>query len=342
MRAVGAAGRDRPAETNDPSTSVARPSKSTTRRAKAFVILPATQRADDGLWTESERGEVLVGTRKARRRQQRSHARWRRVMSLSGVDGTSPTDVQARIAEALQAIEDERQTLDQALRKLERGSKSDVAVSEVKRLKKLKLACKDDAARLRKAASMAAEARTLGEGSFGRVFLGRDVDTGIDVAIKVEDSESVETEMVCESLSWDSVDEDTHPFDDVTLNDDEEMVCNPKTPLTREHDALRRVVSISGQMGLPRVHFFGEQRVLGDAAKVRTHTQSPSQLPNYPITTQLASLTDPPSPYAGTRDGPARSVLGGHELARRRGRAAFEVNDADGVRSGARADTRGA
>ena len=204
-------------------------------------------------------------------------------MSLSGVDGTSPTDVQARIAEALQAIEDERQTLDQALRKLERGSKSDVAVSEVKRLKKLKLACKDDAARLRKAASMAAEARTLGEGSFGRVFLGRDVDTGIDVAIKVEDSESVETEMVCESLSWDSVDEDTHPFDDSTLNDDE-MVCNPKTPLTREHDALRRVVSISGQMGLPRVHFFGEQRVLGDAAKVRTHTQSPSQstqLPNH-------------------------------------------------------------
>ena len=283
VRAVGAAGRDRPAETNDPSTSVARPSRSTNpRRAKAFVILPATQRADDGLWTESERGEVLVGTRKARRRQQRSHARWRRVMSLSGVDGTSPTDVQARIAEALQAIEDERQTLDQALRKLERGSKSDVAVSEVKRLKKLKLACKDDAARLRKAASMAAEARTLGEGSFGRVFLGRDVDTGIDVAIKVEDSESVETEMVCESLSWDSVDEDTHPFDDSTLNDDE-MVCNPKTPLTREHDALRRVVSISGQMGLPRVHFFGEQRVLGDAAKVRTHTQSPSiiQLPNH-------------------------------------------------------------
>ena len=281
VRAVGAAGRDRPAETNDPSTSVARPSKSTNpRRAKAFVILPATQRADDGLWTESERGEVLVGTRKARRRQQRSHARWRRVMSLSGVDGTSPTDVQARIAEALQAIEDERQTLDHALRKLERGSKSDVAVSEVKRLKKLKLACKDDAARLRKAASMAAEARTLGEGSFGRVFLGRDVDTGIDVAIKVEDSESVETEMVCESLSWDSVDEDTHPFDDSTLNDDE-MVCNPKTPLTREHDALRRVVSISGQMGLPRVHFFGEQRVLGDAAKVRTRTQSP---PNYPIT----------------------------------------------------------
>ena len=61
-------------------------------------------------------------------------------------------------------------------------------------------------------------------------------------------------------------------------------MCNPKTPLTREHDALRRVVSISGQMGLPRVHFFGEQRVLGDAAKVRTRTQSPSQftqLPNH-------------------------------------------------------------
>ena len=86
--------------------------------------------------------------------------------------------------------------------------------------------------------------------------------------------------MVCESLSWDSVDEDTHPFDDVN---NDAMVCNPKTPLTREHDALRRVVSISGQMGLPRVHFFGEQRGLGDAAKVRTHTQSPSiiQLPNH-------------------------------------------------------------
>ena len=67
VRALGAAGRDRPAETNDPPSVVARPSKSTTRRAKAFVILPATQRADDGLWTESERGEVLVGTRKARR-----------------------------------------------------------------------------------------------------------------------------------------------------------------------------------------------------------------------------------------------------------------------------------
>ena len=98
--------------------------------------------------------------------------------------------------EALAAIEDERGRLATELRKIERGSKSDVAVDEVKRLKKLKLRCKDDAARLRRAASMAAEARTLGEGSFGRVFLGRDVDTGEDVAVKVEDSAAVDEELV--------------------------------------------------------------------------------------------------------------------------------------------------
>ena len=199
--ANGAAGRDRPAETDDAPPS-ARPPGSTRRsraeRSKAFVILPASTDADESVWTESERGAVLVGTRKARRARQRSHDRWRRVMSVSGVTGTSPEDVQARIVEALAAIEDERGRLDLALRKIERGSKSDVAVDEVKRLKKLKLRCKDDAARLRRAASMAAEARTLGEGSFGRVFLGRDVDTGEDVAVKVEDSAAVDEELVCE------------------------------------------------------------------------------------------------------------------------------------------------
>jgi hypothetical protein len=45
----------------------------------------------------------------------------------------------------------------------------------------MKLRVKDDTARLRAAAADAAEARMLGEGSFGRVFLGRDADTGADV-----------------------------------------------------------------------------------------------------------------------------------------------------------------
>ena len=58
-------------------------------------------------------------------------------MSVSGVTGTSPEDVQARIVEALAAIEHERGRLDTALRHIERGCKSDVAVDEVKRLKKL-------------------------------------------------------------------------------------------------------------------------------------------------------------------------------------------------------------
>lgn len=62
-----------------------------------------------------------------------------------------------------------------------------MCAAEVKRLKVQKLQIKDDALRLRKAAEAAAEARMLGEGSFGRVFLGRDAVTRADVAIKVED-----------------------------------------------------------------------------------------------------------------------------------------------------------
>ena len=98
--AIGGAGRDRPAETDD-APPRSRPPGSTRRsraeRSKAFVILPASTDADESVWTESERGAVLVGTRKARRARQRSHDRWRRVMSVSGVTGTSPEDVQARI-----------------------------------------------------------------------------------------------------------------------------------------------------------------------------------------------------------------------------------------------------
>ena len=271
--AIGGAGRDRPAETDD-APPRSRPPGSTRRsraeRSKAFVILPASTDADESVWTESERGAVLVGTRKARRARQRSHDRWRRVMSVSGVTGTSPEDVQARIVEALAAIEHERGRLDTALRHIERGCKSDVAVDEVKRLKKLKLRCKDDAARLRKAASMAAEARTLGEGSFGRVFLGRDVDTGEDVAVKVEDSAAVDEELVCESLSWDeelprsTVHDETHDEHGDRTRD---VTCAPKTPLTREHDALRRVTGV----GFPRVRFFGTQRrgLLGSDAPCR-------------------------------------------------------------------------
>jgi len=276
--AIGAAGRDRPAETDDAPPS-ARPPGSTRRsraeRSKAFVILPASTDADDAVWTESERGAVLVGTRKARRARQRSHDRWRRVMSLSGVEGTSPEDVQARIVEALAAIEDERGRLDTALRKIERGCKSDVAVDEVKRLKKLKLRCKDDAARLRRAQSMAAEARTLGEGSFGRVFLGRDVDTGEDVAVKVEDSGAIDEELVCESLgTWDEElapwgDPESESIDD--SYDSYDVACAQKTPLTREHDALRRVNGASNSRGFPRVRFFGTQRsgLLGSDAPCR-------------------------------------------------------------------------
>ena len=58
-----------------------------TRRSRARdqgVRHSASTDADESVWTESERGAVLVGTRKARRARQRSHDRWRRVMSVSG------------------------------------------------------------------------------------------------------------------------------------------------------------------------------------------------------------------------------------------------------------------
>jgi uncharacterized protein YdcH (DUF465 family) len=85
------------------------------------------------------------------------------------LSGAEPEDVAARIADALARLEREHDRCDAKLHKLERGNKGgDVCALEVKKLKVTKLQIKDDALRLRNAAEAAAEARMLGEGSFGR------------------------------------------------------------------------------------------------------------------------------------------------------------------------------
>ena len=99
---------------------------------------------------------------------------------------------------------------------------------------------KDDTARLRAAAADAAEARMLGEGSFGRVFLGRDADTGADVAIKVEDVSAAAAgsgdsdDSGDNSGSWDSGELAT------------------VTPLELEHEVMSKVMHVSGLAGFAR------------------------------------------------------------------------------------------
>jgi len=250
-------------------------SKKTTRArskrgaSKSFIILPADggfAGTEDGgggwtLWQESEAGSVLVGTRRARRRRQQMSDHWRKIMSLGGVEGAEPEDVSRRLEAALAALEREREDIAKVLHELERSNKgADVMATEVKRLKIQKLRLKDDAARVRKAMRFAAEARELGEGSFGRVFLGRDADGGEDVAVKVEDVHRAETAIEnaideCQMASIDSFDDDDS-FDDVV------------TPLRLEREMLCRVARHSGPAGFPRVHHFGRQRVFGRESRV--------------------------------------------------------------------------
>ena len=189
--------------------------KSKRGASKSFIILPAdggfaaTEAGGGGwtLWQESEAGSVLVGTRRARRRRQQMSDHWRKIMSLGGVEGAAPEDVSRRLDAALAALEREREAIAKVLHELERSNKgADVMAAEVKRLKVQKLRLKDDAARVRKATRFAAEARALGEGSFGRVFLGRDADGGGDVAVKVEDARRVFEDASVEGYPYPSID----------------------------------------------------------------------------------------------------------------------------------------
>ena len=245
----------------------ARPAPSSTlptsRSSAAFIIQPASPGAfagadgageDWSLWQASEAGSVLVGSRRARRRRSHVSDHWRKLMSTSprglsrGGRPLDPPDVADRIASALEDVERERERLNATLAELERGNKgADVCAAEVKRLKVAKLRLKDDAARLRRALEANekedAGAKALGEGSFGKVFLGRDPDRGVDVAVKVEDASS----------------------EDPT---DASPRARASSPLATECAALERVVKVAGPLGYPRPIHFGAQRVFGRPSRV--------------------------------------------------------------------------
>jgi len=252
-------------------------------KKRSFIILPAdggfSGTADGGgwtLWQESEAGSVLVGTRRARRRRQQMSDRWRKIMSLGGVEGAGPDDVSRRLESALENLERNREDISKVLHELERSNKgADVMAMEVKRLKVQKLRLKDDAARIRKAQRAAQNARELGEGSFGRVFLGRDVDSGEDFAVKVEDvlrADSAEGSMddcqAEESLTVSKLNSKppNEPSMDAFGEDDDGD--DRVTPLRVEREMLTRVAERSGPSGFPRVHHFGRQDVFGRKSRV--------------------------------------------------------------------------
>ena len=243
------------------------------RKSRSFIILPADGfegREGDGgwsLWQASEAGSVLVGTRRARRKRQQMSDHWRKIMAMAGVEGAEPEDVARRIAVALEAVEREHERYAAELHELERGNRgADVCAAEVKRLKVRKLRAKDDAARLRRAAAAAAEARSLGEGSFGKVFLGRDADTLADVAVKVEDARAVPRDEC--AVSFDDQDENTHAHESDPGSNPASGTCVRVSPLELERDAMTLVARVSGPAGFPRVHFFGEQSVFGRPSRV--------------------------------------------------------------------------
>ena len=257
--------------------------------SKSFIILPAdggfaaTEAGGGGwtLWQESEAGSVLVGTRRARRRRQQMSDHWRKIMSLGGVEGAAPEDVSRRLDAALAALEREREAIAKVLHELERSNKgADVMAAEVKRLKVQKLRLKDDAARVRKATQFAAEARALGEGSFGRVFLGRDADGGGDVAVKVEDARAAEDASLegfpsidaCQMAGVERLMK-RDPTKNEKRSFEEDRGGDPRdgdvvTPLSLERAMLARVAKHAGPAGFPRVHHFGRQRVFGRESRV--------------------------------------------------------------------------
>ena len=261
--------------------------KSKRGASKSFIILPAdggfaaTEAGGGGwtLWQESEAGSVLVGTRRARRRRQQMSDHWRKIMSLGGVEGAAPEDVSRRLDAALAALEREREAIAKDLHELERSNKgADVMAAEVKRLKVQKLRLKDDAARVRKATRFAAEARALGEGSFGRVFLGRDADGGGDVAVKVEDARAAENASVevfpsIDACQMAGVERLMKRNPNEKRSFEEDRGGDPRdgdvvTPLSLERAMLARVAKHAGPAGFPRVHHFGRQRVFGRESRV--------------------------------------------------------------------------
>jgi hypothetical protein len=252
-------------------------------KKRSYIILPADGGFSNGdagwtLWQESEAGSVLVGTRRARRRRQQMSEHWRKIMSLGGVEGAEPEDVAKRLHVALELIEKERADINNTLHELERGNKgADVLASKVKQLKVRKLHLKDDALRIQNALAVATNASELGEGSFGRVFLGKETGGG-DVAVKVEDvARAMADAGALDLVQMSSIDDDSDDDDDEVSGTDIDVSSRlPKTkkqaqrmtPLRLEEKMLTRVCSVSGPAGFPKVHHFGEQKVFGRASHV--------------------------------------------------------------------------
>lgn len=264
---VGRGGKPRGALDETAEKTLSRNGKTKTNKKRSFIILPADGSFSDGaagwtLWQESEAGSVLVGTRRARRRRQQMNDHWRKIMSLGGVEGAEPEDVARRLKKALETIEKQREHIAKTLHELERGNKgADVCALDVKRLKVQKLNLKDDALRIQKTINAATDASELGEGSFGRVFLGKDADGGGDVAVKVEDLlRASAVEGAIDEVQISSMDRTM----DQSVDDDDTFI----TPLRLERLMLSRVVSVAGPAGFPKVHHFGQQKVFGRDSNV--------------------------------------------------------------------------
>ena len=129
--------------------------------------------------------------------------------------------------------------------------------------------------RRRKATSLARRRGRRRRRAFGCVFLGRDVDGGGDVAVKVEDARRAEDASVEGSRSP-SIDacqmagvERLMKRDPNEKRSFEEDPENPRdgdvvTPLSLERAMLARVAKHAGPAGFPRVHHL---------RSVRTHAR---------------------------------------------------------------------
>ena len=168
----------------------------------------------------------IVGARKARRKQShKDFQEFQRVDRESGGGGV----------EALrETIARERAVHEALKRELAEAEREYASDSRVKALKQKKLRAKDALMALERTLKSAERAKAIGEGSFGRVYRGKDAQTGADVAVKVEDAEE-----------------------------------NPESPsaLERESEALRAAYA-SDHRCFPRVMYFGRQNVMGRQSRV--------------------------------------------------------------------------
>jgi casein kinase 1 len=168
----------------------------------------------------------IVGARKARRKlSHKDFEEFQRVDRESGGGGV----------EALrETIERERAVHESLKRDIYEAERAYANDSVIKALKQKKLRAKDALMALERELKNAERARAIGEGSFGRVYRGKDATTGLDVAVKVEDVEE-----------------------------------NPESPsaLEREHEALRAAYA-SDHRCFPRLMYFGRQNVMGRQSRV--------------------------------------------------------------------------